>query len=106
VTFTTSAPSVSVTSPNGGESFIAGNVVPISWSYKGNPSANVKIRLYNGTILKSTIAASTPLSNSTFNWTIPSKQLPGSNYKIKITSTTNTKISDNSDNAFTIINKK
>jgi inhibitor of cysteine peptidase len=100
--FTIAAPSITVTSPNGGETLSRGSVVPIKWSYAGNPGANVKIELYNGTILNRTITSSTSLGTGSFNWTIPSTQALGSNFKIKITSTTNSAISDTSNAAFTI----
>ena len=60
-TFTIARPSITVTLPNGGETLTRGAVVPITWSYTGNPGANVKILLYNGTILSRTITSSTPL---------------------------------------------
>jgi hypothetical protein len=93
---------ITVTSPNGGETLTRGAVVPIKWSYTGSPGANVKIELYNGTTLSSTIASSTSLTVGSYNWAIPSTQALGSNYKIKVTSTTNSAISDTSDAPFTI----
>lgn len=93
---------VTVVSPNGGENLTRGAVVPITWSYTGNPGENVKIELYDGSTLSSTIAASTPLSAGSYNWTIPSTQATGSAYTIKVTSTTNSEISDTSDGPFTI----
>ena len=101
-TFTITGPSITVTLPNGGETLIRGAVVPIKWSYTGNPGANVKIQLYNGTTLSRTITSSTSLSAGSYNWTISSLQTLGSNFKIKITSTTNSAISDTSNGSFTI----
>jgi hypothetical protein len=100
--FSITGPSIIVTSPNGGETLISGSVAPIKWSYTGNPGANVKIQLYNGNILSRTITTSTSLSAGSYNWTISSIQTLGSNYKIKITSTTNSAISDTSNGTFTI----
>jgi hypothetical protein len=37
-----------------------------------------------------------------YNWKIPQKQATGSDYKIRITSTTNSVYTDTSDNQFTI----
>jgi len=76
--------------------------VPITWSYTGNPGANVKIQLYNGTTLSRTITSSTPLSAGSYKWTVSSLQTLGSNYTIKITSTTDSTISDTSNATFTI----
>jgi molybdopterin-binding protein len=100
--FTITETSITVTSPNGGETLVRGAVVPITWSYSGNPGASVKIQLYNGTTLSSTITSSTSLSAGSYNWTIPSTQAFGSNYTIKVTSTTNSAISDTSNGPFTI----
>jgi hypothetical protein len=94
--------SITVTSPNGGETLVRGAVATLTWSYTGNPGASVKIQLYNGTTLIRTITSSTPLSAGTYKWAIPSLQSLGSNYKIKITSTTNSTISDTSNGTFTI----
>ncbi len=100
--FTITSPSITVTSPNGGETLFRGAVVPITWSYTGNPGANVKIQIYKGIFLSRTITLSTPLSGGTYNWTIPSTQSAGSTYKVKVTSTTNSTISDTSNGTFTI----
>jgi len=100
--FTITETSITVTSPNGGETLVRGAVVPITWSYSGNPGASVKIELYNGTSLSSTITSSTSLSAGSYNWTIPSSQAFGSNYTIKVTSTSNSAISDTSNGPFTI----
>jgi hypothetical protein len=100
--FTITGPSITVTSPNGGETLVRGAVATLTWSYTGNPGASVKIQLYNGTTLIRTITSSTPLSAGTYKWAIPSLQSLGSNYKIKITSTTNSTISDTSNGTFTI----
>lgn len=102
--FTITGPSITVISPNGGETLVRRAVVPITWSYTGNPGANVKIQLYNGTTLNRTIKSSTPLSAGTYNWTVSSFQSLGSNFKIKITSTTDSTISDTSNGTFNIAN--
>jgi hypothetical protein len=100
--FTITGPSITVTTPNGGETLVRGGVVPITWSYTGNPGAKVKIQLYHGSTLSRTIATSTALGVGAYNWKISSLQTLGSNYKIKITSTTNSTISDTSNGTFTI----
>ena len=41
-------PTISVTSPNGGETLTAGSAQTIQWSYGGNPGSNVKIELLKG----------------------------------------------------------
>jgi hypothetical protein len=100
--FTIATPSITVTAPNGGESYTRGTVMPITWKYGGNPGANVKILLYKGLFLSRTLTLSTSLSAGKYNWTVPSTQAVGSTYKIKIISTTNSSYSDSSNASFTI----
>lgn len=101
--FTITGPTVTVLSPNRGEIYSSGTVIPITWKYTGNPGANVKIQLYNGSTLSRSITLSTPLSAGSYKWAIPSTQVAGSNYKIKITSTSYSTIYDSSDGPFSII---
>jgi CSLREA domain-containing protein len=95
------APSIIVTSPNGGESWQRGTTQTITWGFSGDPGANVRIELYKGGVLNRTIASSTA-NNGTHSWPIPADQTLGSDYKVKITSTTNSSYSDWSDNSFSI----
>ena len=46
---TTSTPSITVTSPNGGESWKRGTSHTLTWSYTGTPGSYVKIMLVKGT---------------------------------------------------------
>ena len=98
--------SVTVTSPNAGETWQAGTSDnTISWTYAGNPGGNVKIQLYKGGVLNKTIISSTPIGSNgsgSFNWTIPAGQIPGTDYKIQVISTTNSSYKDISDRNFTI----
>jgi len=103
--FTINAPTIAVTSPNGGESLSTGNTIPITWNhtgYAGNPGAKAKIQLYRGNSPNRTITTGALLSAGAFNWTIPISQKGGTNYRIRITSKTDSKISDMSDNFFSI----
>ncbi|MBK7377689.1 MAG: choice-of-anchor D domain-containing protein [Ignavibacteriales bacterium] len=92
-------PRIRVISPNGVETWIAGSAYDITWS--DNISENVKIELYKNDILNSTISNSTE-SDGTYNWTVPSDQTPDSDYRVKITSITNSSLNDSSDSYFTI----
>ena len=94
---------ITVTSPNGGEIWQAGTTRTISWTYTGSPGSAVKIELYKGGVFHSPITSSTSIGSGSYNWTIPSTQTPGTDYKIKVTSTTNGAYYDYSDNNFTII---
>ena len=98
---------ITVTSPNGGESWVKGTVHPILWT--SNICDNVRIELWKGAALNSVIAASVP-SNGTFNWLIPNvaSLSAGTDYKIRIvaiSAATNTTsiVYDFSDNTFAIV---
>lgn len=79
----------------------AGDSPTITWT--GFTSASVKIDLYKGTALNRTIVASTA-NNGSYPWTVPSDQAAGSDFIIRITSTSDVQQTDDSDNAFTILN--
>ena len=100
--FVITGSSIKVISPNGGENWKVGTTHGISWKRTGSTGSSVKVELLNdGTV--QTIFSSTP--NDGFqNWNIPSGQALGQNYKIRVTS--NTGVTDTSDNAFTISNGK
>lgn len=101
----TTPPSITVSSPNGSESWEAGTSKTIRWSYTGNPGSSVKIDLYNSTVFSSTIASSASIGSGgsgSYSWKIPSTQQQGTNYQIMVTSTTNPAYSDASNNYFAI----
>lgn len=92
---------ITVISPNGGEKWVKGTVNTIKWNYF-NSGSNVRIELKNGTSIKS-INSSTP-NDGSYNWYIPMTQTIGTDYKIKITSTSNPTYYDWSNNNFIISN--
>lgn len=92
---------ITVTSPNGGENWIQGSVHNITWTYS-NITGNVKIELFKNNVLNATIVSSTPVSNGTYSWNIPSGQALGTDYSIKITSLSNPSILDSSNANFQI----
>jgi len=94
------AQQITITSPNGGESWPAGTSRSITWS--DNISEQVSIDLYKAGSYYYTITASTP-SDAHHLWDIPDTLQGGSDYKIKITSVINSSIFDFSDGNFTIV---
>jgi bacillopeptidase F len=99
-------PSLTLTSPNGGEVWKAGTRKKITWSYTGKPGTYVQIELLKGGSLYSTIADQVRMGSrgkGTRYSRIPKDLLPGNDYEIRITSTSNNSYTDTSDSPFTII---
>ena len=68
---TTSPASITVTSPNGGESWDRSISHSITWSYTGSPGSNVKIVLLKGGVEVGTIANSVPIGSGgkgSYSW--------------------------------------
>ena len=83
VTSISPADSITVTSPNGGESWLRGSVHPITWTSIGSVGSTVKIELLKA---EAVIASSTQPNTGTFqldhfNLTSNRDQLPDSDYQ-------------------------
>jgi len=103
-----SPPTMTLTSPNGGEIWSAGILHTITWTYTGDPDPNVKVILLKGGAVDSTIASSTSVGSGgsgSCDWLIPAGQTVGSDYKVKVMSTKNGKILDSSYGNFRITAK-
>jgi len=99
-------PSITVTSPNGGETWKIGETHNITWASTG--VNNVMIELdKNNPNAGWHLVYSAPASVGSYSWTIPSAisetLSTASDYKIKIWDTTNASVTDSSDNYFTIV---
>jgi hypothetical protein len=90
---------ITVTSPNGGNQLEAGKSYNFTWT--DNISENVRLNLYQGGSFKQTINSNTPSDGSHY-WTLPANLAPGSNYRIKIASVSNSNVDDWSDSEFTV----
>ncbi|MCK9204103.1 MAG: T9SS type A sorting domain-containing protein [Bacteroidales bacterium] len=93
------SPSITVSSPNGGEKWNRNSTYTIRWN--DNISSNVKIELIHGTASPTLVAAS--VSGTSYPWLIPGTTDPDVNYKIKISDVSDPAISDQSNNPFTIL---
>ncbi|MBN1510170.1 MAG: hypothetical protein JW955_25205 [Sedimentisphaerales bacterium] len=80
-----------------------GDSVTIAWT--GFVGSAVKIDLYKGSTLSRTIASSTS-NDGSYSWTVPADQTPGSDFKVRITCTSDALQSDDSDNYVTIMNPR
>ena len=91
---------ITITAPNGGESWSAGNDYGITWT--DNIVEQVRIELYKGGNFYYTIISSTP-SDGFYSWYVPDTSQAGSDYRVKITSVANSSTADLSDSTFTVI---
>jgi hypothetical protein len=91
--FTTVPPLLQLTYPAGGEVWQRFQVVTIRWV--GNISENVALDIYKGGVLNRNFVASTP-DTGAYTWTVGQFQAfpTGSDYTMKIRSTTNTNLYD------------
>jgi hypothetical protein len=105
LTVTISGSGISIISPNGGENWKAGTTQTISWTYSDSPGNYVKIELLNGEAVNRTIAYRTSIGSSgsgSYSWRMFRFQTTGSDYKIRVTSFSDSSYTDTSDNNFTI----
>ncbi len=96
---------INVISPNGGENWVRGTKHSVCWTYNGSPGKYVKVELLKGGVFNRTIISNVSVGNSgsgSYNWTISSTQALGTNYKVKVTSLSNSAYTDTSNNNFTI----
>jgi len=71
----------------------------------GKPRTDVKIELFKGGALNQSIVSSVSIGFGGFGsypWVIPSTQAGGSDYRVKVTSITNSAYTDTSNAYFTI----
>jgi hypothetical protein len=95
-----STSSITVLSPNGGETFLQGSTHNITWT--STNVNNVMIELYNLDVGWHLTYSTSALGGS-YSWEIPSSFSVGSKYRIKIWDTTNVSVVDTSDNYFKIV---
>jgi hypothetical protein len=95
-------PLLTVTSPNGGETWLRGTTPTITWTSAGNVGSNVKIEVLKAGTVVQTISSPTTNDGSFSGWTVPTGLTISTDYKIRITSISNPAITDSSDSTFTI----
>ncbi len=94
--------SITVTYPNGGETWRLGTFQPIQWSYTGNPGSSVKVEFVKSTGATTTIGSQVPIGNNGKGaylfWVF--RPAGAGSYKVKITTASGA--SDMSNGYFTI----
>jgi hypothetical protein len=99
--FQTVARFVQVTAPNGGEAWQRGLPYFVQWN--DDLAENVTIDLYKGGTFSRNVATNIP-STGAYKWSMPYSLLtPGNDYSIRISSATNSALSDFSDANFSIV---
>ncbi len=97
---------ITVTLPNGAEAWKRNRNYFVKWDYSGTPGTKVKIELFKGTVLSRTISFGAPIGSAGkgyFKWKVPSNQVIGNNFRIKITSKQYPSYWDRSDHNFKIV---
>ena len=92
--------SITVSSPDGGESWVLGSTQDITWS-STNVSGYIGIQLYSGDSYVNSISSSSA-NDGVFSWNIPSTLTPGDDYRVRIYSTSDSDIQDYSNSYFSI----
>ncbi|WP_304504099.1 lamin tail domain-containing protein [Corallococcus sp. EGB] len=92
------ASSVTVLSPNGGESWVAGSSQTITWTASGISSVKVEYSLNGSTW--TTITSSTGASSGSVAWTVPSSATTTA--WVRVSDASNATVTDLSNAAFTI----
>jgi M6 family metalloprotease-like protein len=98
-------PSLTVTSPNGGENWTLGTSRTVTWSYVGSPGSSVKILLLKAGVEVAAINSGTPVGTNgagSYLWTVNASGLTGNNFRVKIQSVSQPAINDTGNNNFTI----
>lgn len=90
-----------VVEPNGGETWCAGSTKTIRWNSTGVDYVVIELSADGGQTW-TTLATNVPASAGSWNWSIPSTQQPGSQYRIRISDASDAQLFDVSDANFTI----
>ena len=97
--FTIYTPTVTITAPNGGESWKAGTNQNITWTSSNVTTVKLEYSINNGTNWTQ-IIASTAASVRSYNWTVPNSTTAQA--LVRITDTSDNTVKDQSNAVFTI----
>ncbi|MCC6797357.1 MAG: exo-alpha-sialidase [Candidatus Hydrogenedentes bacterium] len=91
--------------PDGGEEWKAGKKRTIEWISANSGVPAVKLDLYRNSAFVRTIVESTP-DDGEYNWTIPNDLTSGNGYRLRVLSTIDSNVFDESDAPFKIKHAK
>ena len=98
-------PAITLTTPNGGQTWNRGTSQTITWDYTGSPGSTVKIVLVKGGTEVGTIKDSTSIGSNgkgSYTWPMSLYGSTGSDFKVSVQSISQPTIKDLSNNYFTI----
>ncbi|QRN97120.1 lamin tail domain-containing protein [Archangium violaceum] len=94
----TTTTGVTVTSPNGGESWVVGSSHAITWTASGVTNVKVEYTLNGSTW--TVLTSSTSASTGSYTWTVPSTATTTA--RVRVSDASNSAITDTSNAAFTL----
>lgn len=101
ITKLTTGGTITLTSPNGSQSWCAGTSQTLTWT--STAVTNVKIELSGDAgSTWSEVVPSTPAAGGSYSWAIPATQAGGSSYRIRVSDASASAVNDASDADFTI----
>lgn len=86
-------PTISFTAPVGGQTFVLGQTVPITWTWTGLSIANMTLDYSNDNFMTRRIIATNLANTGSYTWTIPADALIGQTIQLRLTDGTRTQIS-------------
>lgn len=93
-------PSITVLYPNGGETLVVGQSVPLTWNHTGN-IPKVKIEVYSSIAFNWVTVEDSVINTNTYAFTVPN--VPNTTGKVRISDPYNATVSDESDALFSIV---
>lgn len=94
-------PVFTITSPNGGEQWTAGNTYTITWTSAGTNVSTVNIDLHKSDSYSAAIVSNVS-NNGNVSWTVPATITAGNDYKIRIYNNAYYNNFDESNSAFSV----
>lgn len=99
--FSLAAPPITMLNPNGGERFLPGDPLLVTWKSEEGAAANVKVKLFKNNVFHSWICGGTA-NDGEFAWMLPADLPMGVDYQAQIYSATDFTVVDYSDSMFAI----
>ncbi len=94
--------SLTLLSPNGGDSWVPKGTYQISWDRTGPVGPDIKLKLYKGGRFMRWISGPWPAGVGEREWIVPGDLPYGSDYSVKIYSASDFALADFSDSAFSV----